>query len=143
MRRSISICVKCYYSAFRPDLHSQSPHGGGAGRSSKVCVCVWGGIGSNGGGGIVSKGGGNWPKVVVLFLVQGDKCVCVGGGGQMILWPTTFESEGAMAPVTPPFPTPLHGIYVLLRLSGQKQNVPVSIHVGSVVSGSSGGRLYP
>ena len=49
-------------------------------------VCISRGVGRS------SKGGGaNWPKVVFLFLVQGEKCVC-GGGANDTLPPPTFES---------------------------------------------------
>ena len=53
-----------------------------------VCVCGGGNWIKWGGGKLDQKSGGgaNWPKVVFLFLVQGEKC---GGGA--------------------PFPTPLNG----------------------------------
>ena len=53
-------------------------------------------IGSNVGG------GANWPKVVFIFIVQGEK----GEGRQMILCPPLLKGGGD-GPVAPPFPTPL------------------------------------
>ena len=52
-----------------------------------VCVCGGGGTKLDQGGELDQKsgGGGNWPKVVLLFLVQGEKCVW--GGGDMALCP--------------------------------------------------------
>ena len=47
-----------------------------------MCVCVGGGTKLDQGGELDQKsgGGGNWPKVVLLFLVQGEKCVWGGHG---------------------------------------------------------------
>ena len=79
----------------------------GVGRSSKVCVCVGGHIGSKGGGEQIGS------KVEFLFLVQGEKC----GGGHMILCPPPPHTHtllkvcvcgGVMAPVAHPFLRPCY-----------------------------------
>ena len=86
----------------------------GVGRSSKVCVCVGGHIGSKGGGEQIGS------KVEFLFLVQGEKCgghmilcppppththfwkcVC-GGGGSWPLWPTLSYAPVILVPSTCP-----------------------------------------